>query len=70
MRTTERRLSALEANAPDPDDERNWPWFEAVWEKGEPYPTVPPRHNAMIWQVVDPGDPPEWANVTGREAVA
>ena len=65
MRTPDRRLTALEANSSSPDDQRNWPWFKAVWERGQPYPTIPEGHNAMIWKIISPGDPPEWMGGKG-----
>lgn len=61
MRTADRRLSALETRTPA-DDWLNRPWFTASWSKGEPYPEIPPGHNAIVWQIVEPGDPPEWMN--------
>ena len=61
MRTAERRLSALEASTPA-DDVWSRPWFEAVWERGEPYPSIPEGHNATICKIITPGDPPEWMN--------
>ena len=64
MRTLERRLTALEANALNPNDQRSWPWFKAVWKRGEPRPSVPEGHNAVIWKIITPGDPPEWMNGT------
>ncbi len=63
----ERRISALEAVSPK-DDERTWPWVRLIWERGEPEPVIPPRHNAIISRVVTPGDPPEWMAMTGDAA--
>lgn len=50
----ERRLSALERTQPMG---RDWPWLRFIWQAGEPEPVVPPNHHAVIWRIVEPGDP-------------
>lgn len=51
------RVEKLEARQPD---HLTGPWVEFIWERGQPYPVVPPGHNAIINKIVSPGDPPEW----------
>lgn len=65
MIARERRLSALEAKAPD----AVLPWVRfPPWRFGEPRPVPPPGCNYILRRFVSPDHPPEWRNMTGDAA--